>query len=161
MEVKFYPVDPDVVLPSYASDGACAVDVCARLPGRDVLVLFPGDRVRMPLGFKAEIVGAALSYSRYGFLLLPRSGFGSRGLALANTLGLIDADYRGEWIAMLVHAGPKDAAPLTLVHGERILQAIPLLVPPIQVVRATAESDLTATARGAGGFGSTGTKEVA
>jgi len=101
--------------------------------------------VRVPLGFAAEVPTGHVA------LLLPRSGVGSKsGLELNNTCGVIDADYRGEWVATLK---VKHFPGTRWLAGDRILQF--LIVPVLSVVPELVDS-LTPTERGEGGFGSTG-----
>lgn len=147
--VDILPMRPTVILPSYATDGAAGLDVRAWLPGGagEPLVLYPGDSYSMSLGFATAFPAG------FGFLLIPRSGFGSRLLEIRNTVGLIDSDYRGEWVAKLRHKGAHgEDDPIVMVHGERILQAV-LVTVPRAVLREVAE--LPASGRD-GGFGSTG-----
>ena len=148
VRVDVLPMRPDVALPSYATDGAAGLDVRAWLPeGQAPLVLHPGGSYSMPLGF------ATAFRPGFGFLLIPRSGFGSRLLEVRNTVGLIDSDYQGELIAKLRHKGePGVDEPFVIVHRERILQAV-LVSVPRAVLRVVAE--LPASGR-EGGFGSTG-----
>ena len=134
-------------LPLRATEYAAGFDIFAFLPDEKPLVLFPGDSCSMPLGFATALPNG------HAFLLLPRSGLGSKGLSLRNTIGVIDADYRGEWIAKLHHSGdPGVCDPLVIVHGERILQAIPIQTSAL----ALAEVDDLPESDRAGGFGSTG-----
>ena len=101
----------------------------------------------VPLGFSAEVPGG------YVALLLPRSGAGAKhGVSLNNTVGIIDADYRGEWVACL---RLKNGLPHRWEAGERLLQFIlvPVATPELNLVE-----ELGTTARGKGGFGSTNQK---
>lgn len=137
-----------VKVPSYGTDESAGLDVCAFFPeSNPVVVLYPGDSLVMPLGFATEFSPG------YGILLIPRSGIGSRMLELKNTVGLIDADYREEWVLRLRHKGEHGIdAPISIVHGERIAQAVPVVVPRavVRIVESLAESGRS------GGFGSTG-----
>lgn len=147
-DLSFKPLSERVRLPFYGTDESAGLDVCAFLPENDAaIVLYPGDSFVMRLGF------ATLFPPGYGFLLIPRSGIGSRMLELRNTIGLIDSDYRNEWIMKIRHKGHHGVDdPITIVHGERIAQAIPVVVPRavIRVVESLPESGRS------GGFGSTG-----
>ena len=99
----------------------------------------------VPLGFAAEVPVGHVA------LLLPRSGVGAKkGLSLNNTVGVIDADYRGEWMACL---RIRNGLPLHWLAGERLLQfvIVPVNTPELQVVKS-----LDDTERGEGGFGHTG-----
>ena len=102
--------------------------------------------VKVPLGFAAEVPVGHVA------LLLPRSGVGGKhGLELNNTCGVIDADYRGEWIATLK---TKHFPGITWLAGDRLLQF--MIVPVLSVIPELVEA-LSTTERGDGGFGSTGT----
>jgi dUTP pyrophosphatase len=102
--------------------------------------------IKVPLGFAAEVPVGHVA------LLLPRSGVGSRaGLELNNTCGVIDADYRGEWIATLK---VKHFPGVKWLAGDRILQF--LIIPVLAVVPELVD-ELSPTERGLGGLGSTGT----
>ena len=99
----------------------------------------------VPLGFAAEVPTGHVA------LLLPRSGAGAKhGVSLNNTVGVIDADYRGEWMACL---RLKNHQPLTWEAGERLLQfvLVPVTTPELQIVDSLEDTD-----RGEGGFGHTG-----
>ncbi|MBY6165138.1 dUTP diphosphatase [Pseudooceanicola nitratireducens] len=137
--------DRDVALPFYASAGAAGADVRANLPDRGMVVLEPGARALVPTGLRMAIPEG------YEVQVRPRSGLALKhGVTLANSPGTIDSDYRGELGVILVNLGD---APFEVVHGERIAQLV--VAPVTQGVFAVVE-DLDETARGAGGFGSTG-----
>lgn len=107
-------------------------------------ILEPGAAMSLPLGFAMAIPAG------YVGLMVPRSSTGSKGLALANTMGVIDAGYRGEVVAKLVNRGTNT---LNFQAGDRILQ---LLLMPVSVATAVEVAELDETVRGKGGFGSTG-----
>ncbi len=140
--------DPALPLPSYETPGAAGADLYACLPEAQRtagLVLAPGARALVPTGLALEVPGG------YEVQIRPRSGLALRhGVTLANAPGTIDADYRGPLGVILINLGE---APYTVAHGARIAQMV-----LARVARAIfAEADaLGATARGAGGFGSTG-----
>ncbi|MGC0224415.1 dUTP diphosphatase [Pseudooceanicola nitratireducens] len=137
--------DRDVALPFYASAGAAGADVRANFPDRGMVVLEPGARALVPTGLRMAIPEG------YEVQVRPRSGLALKhGVTLANSPGTIDSDYRGELGVILVNLGN---APFEVVHGERIAQLV--VAPVTQGVFAVVE-DLDETARGAGGFGSTG-----
>jgi len=141
---RLRPECADLGPPLYASDLAAGADLRAAL--EVPLTLAPGARSVVPTGLTLEIPPGFEAQVR------ARSGLAlKKGLALANGVGTIDADYRGEVGVIVVNLG---AEPVTIERGERIAQ---LVVAP--VVRAVFEiaPDLNGTARGAGGFGSTGT----
>ena len=133
------------ILPQYASSLAAGLDLSAAIDRP--LRLEPGARARIPTG-----LAIALPPGHEG-QVRPRSGLAARaGVTVLNAPGTIDEDYRGEVQVLLVNLG---AEPYDIESGERIAQ---LVVAPCTRV-ATAEVDaLTATERGAGGFGSTGSK---
>jgi dUTP pyrophosphatase len=128
-------------LPSYASAGAAGLDVVAA----ESLELAPGARHAVATGFAIAIPEG------YEVQVRPRSGLALKhGITCLNTPGTIDSDYRGEVKVILANLG---AEPFAVVRGERIAQLV-----PAPVLRATfvEEEALDETARGAGGFGSTG-----
>jgi dUTP pyrophosphatase len=133
----------DLAPPVYASAGAAGADLRAALA--EPLVVAPGSRALVPTGLVLEIPPG------YEGQVRARSGLAlKKGLALANGVGTIDADYRGEVGVVVVNLGTE---PVTLARGDRVAQ---LVIAP--VARAVFEDapDLGGTARGAGGFGSTG-----
>lgn len=141
---RLRPECADLGPPHYASDLAAGADLRAAVAGP--LTLAPGARAVVPTGLTLEIPPGFEAQVR------ARSGLAlKKGLALANGVGTIDADYRGEVGVIVVNLG---AEPVTIERGERVAQ---LVVAP--VVRAAFEPapELNGTARGAGGFGSTGT----
>lgn len=141
--------DPAIDLPSYATDGAAGADLRANLRPADRvsgLRLAPGARVLVPTGLIAEVPQG------WEMQIRPRSGLALRhGVSLPNTPGTVDSDYRGEVGVILVNLG---AADFVVEHGARIAQAV--IAPVIQAEFTLADS-LSDTARGTGGFGSTGT----
>ncbi len=136
----------DIPLPHYGTQGSAGLDLRACL--EETLVLNPGETKLIPTGMSIYIEDNGLAA-----MILPRSGLGHKhGIVLGNLVGLIDSDYQGELMVSCWNRGDK---PFTMEIGERIAQLI--IVPVVQ-----AEFDLVqefeATDRGAGGFGSTGTK---
>ncbi len=133
----------DLTLPTYMTAGAAGADVCAAVV--EPLVLGPGERALIPLGFALEVP------SGYEMQIRPRSGLALKaGVTMLNSPGTIDSDYRGPVGVIVVNLGQ---SAYTIQRGDRIAQMI--LAP---VARAAFEetSELGATERGAGGFGSTG-----
>lgn len=131
------------VIPTYGSDYSAGADLYACLD--EAVVIAPGETKMISTGLAAEIpVG-------YAGLIYARSGLASkRGLAPANKVGVVDSDYRGEWlIALHNHSGQ----PQRVEPGERIAQVV---VTPVLGVLFNEVEELEETARGAGGFGSTG-----
>ncbi len=130
-------------LPAYMSEGAAGADVVAAVEA-DV-VLAPGARALVPTGIALEIPPG------YEVQVRPRSGLAlNHGVTLLNSPGTIDCDYRGPVGVMLVNLGTE---PFTIRRGERIAQ---LIVAPVAHAHFSEVTEIGATARGAGGFGSTG-----
>ena len=141
IKLKRLPHGDGLPLPSYASDGAAGLDVVAA----ESLALAPGARHPVATGFAIAIPAG------YEVQVRPRSGLAlTHGITCLNTPGTIDSDYRGEVKVILANLG---AEPFAIVRGERIAQLVP--APVLRAAFAEVE-DLDETARGAGGFGSTG-----
>ena len=132
-------------MPTYGSEHAAGADIYADIDS-DIIIL-PHETVMIPSGFAIEIpVG-------YAGFVYPRSGMASkRGLASANKVGVIDSDYRGEVIVALHN---HSSSPAVLSPGERIAQ---LIIAPVFTPGFELSEELSDTARGTGGFGSTGYK---
>ncbi|MEN0057638.1 MAG: dUTP diphosphatase [Bdellovibrio sp.] len=130
-------------LPQYQSAGASGFDVRAQLAGP--VTLNPGERAMIPTGLSFEIPLGYEIQSR------PRSGLAAKnGLTVLNTPGTIDADYRGEVKIILVNLGRET---ITISDQERCAQ---LVIAPVFQAQFEVVDELSDTARGAGGFGSTG-----
>ena len=133
-------------LPSYQSCGAAGMDLVAAVPSGAPLRLAPGARALVPTGLLLQLPQGFEAQVR------PRSGLALRhGITVLNSPGTIDSDYRGELMVLLANLG---AAPFAIARGERIAQ---LVVSRVAQARLAEVESLTATPRGAGGFGSTGT----
>ena len=131
------------ILPTYGSAEAAGADLYACL--EDTVVIAPGESAFIPTGLAMELPKG------YAGLLYARSGLAcKRGLAPANKVGVVDSDYRGEFIVVLHNHG-KEAQEVS--HGERIAQ---LVITPVFTPGFTEVEELTDTVRSAGGFGSTG-----
>ena len=136
---------PDARLPVYGTEFSAGADLCACLDAP--VTLQPGETKLISIGIAMEIPAG------YAGLVFARSGLASkRHLAPANKVGVIDPDYRGEFFVPLHNHGP---VPQTVEPGERIAQMVLTPFLTAQFVEAETLSD---TVRGAGGFGSTGTK---
>jgi dUTP pyrophosphatase len=136
--------DPDLPLPGYESAGAAGADLRANLPDGPI-TLQTGQRALIPTGLRIEIPAG------FEVQIRPRSGLALKhGITLPNTPGTIDSDYRGPLGVIVLNTG---ADPFTIEHGARIAQMV--VAPVVQAGFAETDS-LSATARGAGGFGSTG-----
>jgi dUTP pyrophosphatase len=134
-------LDPELPVPQYAHPGDAGLDLFAA----DTTVLAPGERALMPCG-----VAVAIPEGHVG-LVHPRSGLAvDHGLTLLNAPGTIDSGYRGELKVLLINHGQE---PVEVRHGQRIAQ---LLLMPVALVDVREVDRLDSTARGTGGFGSTG-----
>jgi dUTP pyrophosphatase len=132
-------------LPAYETDQAAGMDLRAAVPDDEPLTLKPGARFAVPTGLAMAIPAGFEGQVR------PRSGFAlKQGVTCLNTPGTIDADYRGEVKVILINLGAED---VHIRRGDRIAQ---LVIAPVVQAGWTEVADLDATARGAGGFGSTG-----
>lgn len=139
--------DPDVPLPLYETELSAGMDVRANFPDtrRSGVTLGPGARVLVPTG-----IALALPEG-FEIQVRPRSGLALKhGITLVNTPGTIDADYRGEVGVILLNTGTE---PYDVRHGDRIAQ---LVLAPVHRAVWTEVDALSDTARGTGGFGSTG-----
>lgn len=140
--------DAAIALPSYETSGAAGADIRANLPVEQRaagLTLQPMQRLIVPTGLRVEIP------SGYEMQIRPRSGLAVKhGITLPNTPGTIDSDYRGPLGVALINLGE---APYTIAHGDRIAQ---IVVAPVVQVAFAEVAQLGETARGTGGFGSTG-----
>lgn len=144
VEVKVYAEGG--ALPVQATPGAAGWDLSARIGVP--LRLNPGGRAMVPTGLRL-----AIPYGYEG-QVRPRSGLAREyGVTVTNAPGTVDSDYRGEVIVLLINHGPRA---LTIKPGERIAQLVIAPVPRVRIVAVGSVEDLEATARGAGGFGSTG-----
>jgi len=139
--------DRSLPLPAYQTAGAAGADVCANFPpeAREGITLASGARALLPTGLRMAIPAG------FEVQVRPRSGLALKhGVTVANAPGTIDSDYRGPLGVILVNLGSE---PFHIAHGDRIAQLI--VAPVVQAGFDLAES-LDETARGAGGFGSTG-----
>ncbi len=132
------------MLPHYASSGAAGLDLRACLDSP--LILQPGESRLVPSGLAIHVGDPG-----YAAVILPRSGLGAKnGIVLGNLVGLIDSDYQGPLMVSLWNRGQ---AAFTIQPLDRIAQLV--VVPVVQVELAVVE-EFAASARGTGGFGSTG-----
>lgn len=143
MRLEFRRLDPTAPLPTYAREGDAGLDLRANAEA----TVGPGERALIPTGLAVAIPPG------HAGLVLPRSGLASRrGLTLANAPGLIDPGYRGEVQVAVVNLDPHEKVEIR--RGDRIAQ---LLLVPFVAVEPVAVDELPPTARGEGGFGSSGT----
>ncbi len=133
-------------LPHYATAGSAGLDLRACISEK--IILEPGQTVLIPTGLAIHLADA-----NYAAMILPRSGLGHKhGVVLGNLVGLIDSDYQGE---LMVSTWNRGHTTFTIEPFERIAQMV--IVPVVQAQFNLVE-DFDASDRGAGGFGSTGTK---
>lgn len=144
MKLRFKKLSEKAVIPSRATPGSAGMDICACLD--EAIVLAPGEIKMIPTGLTADT-----DCTDVAMLIYPRSGLSAKfGVSLANCVGVVDSDYRGEWFIPLINHGK---APFTVEHGMRIAQLIPtkVIFPEVEIC-----DSLTDTERGSGGFGSSG-----
>ena len=148
MQVDVKILDPRMAdqLPTYATPGSAGLDLRACLEAP--LTLVPNAWQLVPTG-----IAIYLHNPGYAALILPRSGLGHKhGIVLGNLVGLIDSDYQGE---LMVSTWNRGSTPFTLNPLERIAQ---LVIVPVVQARFEIVDEFASSERGAGGFGSTGTR---
>jgi dUTP pyrophosphatase len=149
LRVKQMPHAEGLPLPVYTTPGAAGMDIVAALAEDAPLLLAPGQRGLVPSGLIMALP------PEYEGQIRPRSGLALRhGVTVLNAPGTIDADYRGEVMILLVNLGQD---PVVIRRGERIAQ---LVIAPVNHANVARVADLDSTARGVGGFGSTGLEAV-
>lgn len=137
--------DQSLGLPAYETAGAAGADLRANFEDGEAMTLAPGARALVPTGLRMAIPAG------YEVQIRPRSGLALKhGVTLLNTPGTIDSDYRGPLGVIMVNLGD---APFEVTHGMRIAQ---MVVAPVVQAGFETVARLDETARGAGGFGSTG-----
>ncbi len=147
VEIKKLDHFGELELPKYETVLAAGADLRAAVPSDSPMVLEPGARALVPTGMAMALPAG------YEAQIRPRSGLAYKhGITCLNTPGTIDADYRGEVKVLLINHGSEA---FTISRGERIAQMViaPITQPEFEIVTA-----LSDTARGSGGFGSTGVK---
>jgi dUTP pyrophosphatase len=145
VDVRQLPHGEGLALPAYQSADAAGLDLLAAVPEQEPLVLAPGAYAMIPTGLVIALPPGFEAQVR------PRSGLAAKhGVTVLNSPGTVDADYRGEVCVLLINHGRE---PFAIRRGERIAQMV--IAPVVQAQLAVATS-LTTTARGSGGFGSTG-----
>lgn len=141
------PHGAGIELPAYETPGAAGMDLRAAVEADAPLTLAPGKRALVPTGFVFEVP--------FGFeaQIRPRSGLAFKnGITCLNTPGTIDSDYRGEVKVLLINLGEE---PFVIERGMRIAQ---MVIAPVTQVAVNEVTEASETARGAGGFGSTGVR---
>ncbi len=143
--VKFKKLHENVEIPAYQTGGAAGMDLCAYLT--EPITLRPMERKLIPTGLKMELPHGFEAQVR------PRSGMSIKhGITLINCVGTIDEDYRGELCVPVVNLSEES---YTISNGDRIAQ---MVIAPVTRALVEVSEELSTTARGAGGFGSTGYK---
>lgn len=141
--IRVKKLKPNAMLPTYGSVEAAGADLYACLEAP--VTIAPGESVFIPTGIALEVPNGCAG------LIYARSSMGvKRGLAPANKVGVIDSDYRGEICVVLLNHGKQ---PQTVEPGERVAQFV---ITPVLTPAYVETEELTDTARGVGGFGSTG-----
>jgi len=144
IRVRRLPHGEGLALPAYATGGAVGMDLLAAVV--EPVTIAPGKRALIPTGLAIALPPG------YELQIRPRSGLALRhGIVLPNSPGTIDEDYRGELQVIVLNAGD---APFVVERGARIAQAV---LAPVVRARWQEVTSLDDTARGSGGFGSTGT----
>jgi dUTP pyrophosphatase len=145
MEIAVRRIDPELPLPAARHPGDAGVDLFAR---EGAVVKPGGGRAAIPTGIAVAIPAG------YAGFVQPRSGLALRhGITCLNTPGLVDAGFRDELRVLLVNTDPSE--PYEVRRGDRIAQ---LVIQKIETVEWVETDDLDASARGVGGWGSTGTR---
>ena len=135
-------------MPAYATDGSAAVDLRAAIDEGTTVTIAPGERAMIPTG-----IAIAPETSDVVAIVAARSGLAvKKGICLANGIGVIDSDYRGEIAVGLLNTSHE---PFVVNRGDRIAQ---MMFMPVLAAKLVESASLDETARGAGGFGSTGVK---
>ena len=145
IEIRQLPHGEGLALPAYQSAQAAGLDLLAAVPEHEPVILAPGQHVLIPTGLAIALPQGLEAQVR------TRSGLAVRhGVTVLNAPGTIDADYRGEIGVPLINHG---SAPFTVRRGERIAQ---MVIAPVVQAEFVPVATLSPTARGSGGFGSTG-----
>mgnify|MGYP002623928984 CR=1 FL=1 len=149
IDVRRLPASDGLPLPDYQTAGAAGCDLLAAIDADAPLSLAPGGRALVPTGLEMAIPQGFEGQVR------PRSGLAAKhGVTVLNAPGTIDSDYRGEVKVILINHGE---TPFEIRRGDKIAQ---LVVAPVTQVGFAETASLKATARGTGGFGSTGMRHV-
>lgn len=145
VELQRLPHSEGLALPAYQTADAAGLDLMAAVPEGEPMTLAPGQYALVPTGLAIALPSGFEAQVR------PRSGLAAKhGVTVLNSPGTVDADYRGEIKVILINHG---AAPFVIKRGERIAQ---MVIAPVLQAALVPVATLSATDRGAGGFGSTG-----
>mgnify|MGYP001814778302 FL=1 len=143
IQVNVKKLHPNAIVPAYMTEHAAGMDLCTVI--EEPAVLAPGERTLLPTGLAMEIPPG------YEGQVRPRSGLAlKKGVALVNSPGTIDADYRGEIGIIIINHGTE---PVEIMPGDRVAQ---LIIAPVTRAALVEVNDLNDTARNSGGFGHTG-----
>tara|TARA_B100001029_G_C14888727_1_gene354141 strand:+ start:153 stop:593 length:441 start_codon:yes stop_codon:yes gene_type:complete len=138
-------ISKEAITPKYETDGSSGMDVAANIQNK--VEILPGEKAIIPSGFSLSIPKG------FEIQIRPRSGLAAKkGISVLNTPGTIDADYRGEIKVILINLSKEK---FVVENGMRIAQ---MVVSPVIQAELEEVKELPKTSRGAGGFGSTGTK---
>ncbi len=138
----------DLPLPRYATHGAAGMDLYAAIPSNAPVTLLPGQRALISTGLRMALPAG------YEAQIRPRSGLAAKfGIGMVNSPGTIDSDYRGVVQVLLINWGDE---PFVIQRGERIAQ---MVIAPVTHASIVETIELDITARGDGGFGSTGIRD--
>ena len=149
LQIVQLPHASGLPLPAYQTEHAAGMDLIAAVPESEPVIIAPGQFVMIPTGIVMALPAGTEGQVR------PRSGLAAKhGVTVLNAPGTIDSDYRGEVSVLMINHG---AAAFAVTRGMRIAQ---LVVAPVSQVAVHLTDTLGETARGSGGFGSTGTKSV-
>ena len=145
VDIRQLPHAEGLALPAYQSADAAGLDLLAAVPAETPMILSPGKYAMVPTGLTIALP------TGYEAQVRPRSGLAAKhGVTVLNSPGTVDADYRGEINVLLINHGE---APFPIQRGERIAQ---MVIAPVTQAELVAVTELSATDRGSGGFGSTG-----
>jgi dUTP pyrophosphatase len=145
IQVKVKKLHPKAIVPVYMTEHAAGMDLCTVIDSP--VTLAPGERVLLPTGLAMEIPPGFEGQVR------PRSGLAlKKGIALVNSPGTIDADYRGEIGIIIINHGVE---PVEFLPGDRIAQ---LIIAPVTQANLVEVDELNDSTRSSGGFGHTGIK---
>ena len=148
VRVTRLPHGKDLALPEYQTAQAAGLDLLAAIPADKPVTIAPGSIAMVPTGLAISLPAGTEAQVR------PRSGLAAKnGVTVLNSPGTIDADYRGEVAVILINHGQEA---FTITRGMRIAQ---MIITPVSHAKLTEVESLDETARGAGGFGSTGTSK--
>lgn len=144
MKLLIKKLRENAAVPKRATKGSAGLDLCACIDNE--ITISPGEIIKIPTGLAVSFDGG-----EYAVFIYARSGLASEyGITMANCVGVVDSDYRGELIVPLINLGKK---PYTVVPNQRIAQ---MVISPVFMPETELTDDLSETERGAGGFGSSG-----